>query len=96
MNKIKTNIENELLCPNCNDNYLHQVKVETVFRPEDQDGIRIVSGHAGTKTDIADASEITGRRDVVKIGFVCECCSAEPELVIIQHKGSTKLHWSDI
>ena len=36
------------------------------------------------------------RRGGILIEFVCECCSAWPQLGIYQHKGTTIVEWFDI
>jgi hypothetical protein len=36
------------------------------------------------------------RRGGILIQFDCECCLAEPQLGILQHKGWTRIEWFDI
>jgi hypothetical protein len=80
----------ELLCPNCNGNYLHHDRVEVFEREEDaHSGLQVtVSGK-----EVTTRTSLTGnpsmRRHGVKIFFSCEFCDAIPVLTIAQHKGNT-------
>lgn len=92
---LEFNEHNELLCPECKGNYLHQDKV-VVFNPEQEDakeGVKVVVD--GLK--VAVEPELDGnpsrRRQGMLISFWCEGCDANPVMTIAQHKGNTIMRW---
>lgn len=92
---LKFNEHNELLCPKCRGNYLHQGKV-VVFNPEKEDakeGVKVVV--AGLT--VAVGPELEGnpspRRQGLLIEFECEECEEDFVMAIAQHKGNTIMRW---
>lgn len=93
--KIETD-DGALSCPSCKASNLHQVKVVSEFRfDEDGDGIRTTV----TRDEVNTTGQLTDnmkyRRDNLYIHFTCEHCDALPVLAIIQHKGSTLIDWDN-
>ena len=93
------NLEDKsLLCPHCEDFYLHQEEVRVIFR-DFEDGPGNQTRSSKDCIDITRISDenIPGRRDVIQIDFTCEICDEKsPEvktLQIMQHKGSTLVEW---
>lgn len=86
-----------LQCPDCEEYYLHQLKVTTTFRDsEDDDGTCVEITEKECKITRQKDSEIEGRRDVIYIEFSCECCGDNKKnkiLMIKQHKGNTVMEW---
>ena len=84
-----------LLCPNCNGNNLHHTWIREYIRENGaEDGETCVTQLLNGK--VTDAWEDrhrnpSSRRDGIRIGMYCECCSDHIELVISQHKGCTEL-----
>ena len=100
-------VAQELTCPSCGGNNLHQNGVEAYFRDEDADIGVVVSAsrvhHASTHTG-SQKRNPSGRRDGIRIFFTCEVCHGDPdvapyrppfELTIVQHKGMTFMEWED-
>jgi len=82
-----------LTCPDCEGDYLHQVKVKSTWRDkEDGDGFCYTSKKQGHSIERLKKNEIPFRRDNLVIDFDCENCGKK-ELTIYQHKGSTYLEW---
>lgn len=93
MNEVKTN-QGELLCPTCQESGLHQEKIITIFRDmEDKDGTKTISQNGDVSVSRVTSSNIPGRRDFATIEFTCEFCPGVKRLHIMQHKGSTQIHW---
>lgn len=79
-----------LLCPNCNDGYLHHVRVEVFERSEDQEtGLHVVVDGGEITVDKNLEGNPSSRRHGLSIFFECENCSAESVLTVAQHKGNT-------
>jgi hypothetical protein len=97
VDNISTNRSN-LLCPSCNEGYLHQGIVEVFNRQEDDENIRytvVDSGNIHSQT-IANAvsNNPSSRRQGLIIHFECEHCQdTDFKLCIAQHKGLTLMDW---
>jgi hypothetical protein len=90
----------ELQCPQCGCLNLHHVRTNIYGRKagEDSESVCIaVSGLWGgdhnANLEIGDIDNPSGRRDAVGIEFYCEQCDVAPELIIVQHKGTTYVSW---
>jgi len=85
----------DLLCPKCHCNNLHQTAVDVYFRPEDAaHGIHTRVDLRGVKTDMNVSGNPSARRSGLFITFECEQCEGNKMLNIYQHKGTTYLEWS--
>lgn len=85
-----------LLCPVCEEEWLHQRAARVVFRDgEDGPGSLAISTREGINISRVSDSEIPGRRDAIEIDFSCEICEDESvkTLLIMQHKGQTVIDW---
>jgi hypothetical protein len=86
-----------LSCPRCQEDYLHQYRVEVFDRRSEDtvDGLHVIVEHGKTQitTDMDDNP--SGRRQGLRIYFGCEHCCAVPVLSISQHKGNTFMRWQD-
>lgn len=92
--EIKLQNDNDLECPACGGGNLHQCKVTTFWRNEDAElGRKVISSTADTIETKDMQSNPSPRRSGILIMFECETCYAEPEMSIIQHKGSTYIGW---
>jgi hypothetical protein len=92
----KIDINNVLECPSCNESNLHQTSVGVFFRKEDSDdGVFKKIDNTGVQYANPSRNPST-RRDGLLISFVCEHCTADPELAIYQHKGSTFVEWNAV
>lgn len=98
-----------LVCPKCNNEYLHHDRVNIFDRPEDAEVVRKTSvgieSVSVANVDNSTSGNPSGRRDGLSIDFWCETCGdAESEdrikeykrLHILQHKGNTFLRWEII
>lgn len=86
--------EDTLLCPTCNNTNLHQNKIITIFRDEeDKDGTETLSQRNYTCINRVPDADIPGRRDFAAIYFKCEHCTGDKILHIMQHKGETTIYW---
>lgn len=93
---IKINANDELLCPDCGNNYTHQMSVNVIMRDsEDGDGTAAFCSRKGVEVSRLESSKIAGRRDVIEIQLWCEQCGEdEPKILrIMQHKGNTEVTW---
>ena len=93
---IKINSNDELLCPDCGNNYTHHSSVNVIMRDsEDGPGTSAISSIKGVAVSRVESSQIPGRRDVIEIQLWCEQCgSDDPKtLRIMQHKGNTEITW---
>lgn len=93
--------DGQLICPSCGEVWLHQYRVETFHRSEEdaKTGIHVavewmtvtVASHA-----TMNANPST-RRHGMLIAFFCELCSEAETLplvlAIVQHKGITYVYW---
>ena len=96
--KLETNFGygNELICPNCGCNNLHQVAVDVYFRNEDAKyGLHTCVDFSNATTDMEVGGNPSLRRSGLYITFECEQCPVESKLNILQHKGTTYLEWSE-
>ena len=81
-------------CPGCNDENLHQGRVDVFIRKEDAEegnNTLVIGRMTSMSRDMTENP--SPRRDGLTIQFECESCSADPQLAIIQHKGSTFIYW---
>jgi len=80
-----------LKCPKCDNEYLHQGRIEIFDRNEDAGGLHVTVDGGKVQAD----SDMTGnpsiRRHGLKIEFRCEGCGARPVLSFSQHKGNTEV-----
>lgn len=83
-----------LCCPKCNGEFLHQLKVTSIFRDaEDKGGTQASHSIHNAIIDRLESEKIAGRRDIMYINFSCEGCSHLSTLFIQQHKGETIIDW---
>jgi hypothetical protein len=73
-----------LICPNCQGEYLHP----KFSRP--------LSNQTGGFFENPVGIYKQYDRGYISIQFDCECCNAEPELVIYNHKGYCHFRWHSI
>jgi hypothetical protein len=87
----------ELECPICKTEYLHQGKVEVFDRSEDEFGahIRTVAGNGRTMMDRDMTMNPSPRRQGLRVHFECES-GCRPVLNMFQHKGTTYLNWDEV
>lgn len=87
--------EYKMMCPECGDEWLHQVNVYVANRPEDCDSNCVrISSRGNIVSHHLDSNDIPGRRDCVEISFSCENCGdIGHRLRIQQHKGNTFIGW---
>ena len=111
MQSIKLNplwYDNELLCPVCNGNNLHQETIVIYERVMDPHTVLVTRAHVGNiqvrPKPAAEACNPSADRNAVAIEFWCEnyhgeLNGANPEYInyfrlqIQQHKGTTYLDW---
>lgn len=103
--KVTTDSDHTLICPNCKDIYLHHESVEVFDRVEDAStGVHTTVEICETPMDLSSTlskpvvdTNLDGnpslRRSGIKIRFWCECCNAISVLTIAQHKGITYHKW---
>jgi len=85
-----------LLCPSCGGDCLHHERVSSYDRAEDADALlqTVVRGqHVSIQLIRNSVQNPSARRDGVAIEFSCEGCPAHVELLLAQHKGSTRCSW---
>lgn len=76
----------QLVCPRCGDDYIHQRRVRVFDRPEDAKDTLVVT--VGGATGLLDVTRRkapdnpSARRDGLTIQFWCEPCDAVSELTI--------------
>lgn len=97
-----------LICPSCQNNYLHHTSITVYNRTEDADQTRVT--HLGTNMDdfspgglndtltsatvnSGDCDNPSSRRHGLQIRFYCETCDDTKTLNLYQHKGFTGLEW---
>ena len=95
----------QLLCPICNDEYLHHTDVQIYERAEDSsNGIHVLviscdeikCGKNAESRVIIDRNmkkNPSERRQGIRIHFYCESCGSHLTLNIAQHKGTTEIWW---
>jgi len=99
---IETLEDNMLSCPYCQDQSIHQTKVEVFDREEDrEDETYTVVEYKRAETtvptglinDSVKNKNPSDRRQGLLITFFCETCDDNPVLAIAQHKGFTYIDW---
>lgn len=89
--------EGVLMCPTCEEGYLHQVEVRVWFREEDAEQGQHASVNADRAVTTQDMQgNPSPRRSGLKIMLECEQCHLEGdrpkhELLVYQHVGQTCL-----
>jgi len=84
--------EDVLECPACGGFNLHHVRIAAFERAEDSEtGIHVEVASENVTVDQNLSGNPSGRRHGLVIKFDCEGCSADIEMHIYQHKGSTFL-----
>lgn len=94
--QIKVKDDGSLHCPACDYEYLHHERIEVYERDEDHRTSRctIVQGNDVTIDGVVTSKHNpSSRRNGIRIIFSCEVCTAEPSLIIVQHKGCTYINW---
>lgn len=100
--RMKFDHENQLLCPRCNDNYLHHITTQVFNRGEDADYVDVTTVGMEEVTQVKFRNDETAnpsnRRQGILIHFYCEACSETERtddlvLAIAQHKGETYMGW---
>jgi len=99
---IETLEDKMLSCPYCQDQSIHQTKVEVFDREEDrEDETYTVVEYKRAETTVPTGlindnvknKNPSGRRQGLLITFFCETCDGNPVLAIAQHKGFTYIDW---
>lgn len=90
--------QSNLLCPSCNEPYLHQGAIEVYDRAEDAEKVRCTVVEDGNifsqTTPNATSNNPSSRRHGLRIHFECEhCTDIDFKLNIAQHKGFTLMDW---
>ena len=97
---IRTDENNELLCPKCGENYLHHETVTVYSRKEDDEKVIQTTINEGVLLSgvvpSSRAANPSSRRDGLTISFWCEICHAKPVLTLAQHKGNTIVEWANL
>jgi hypothetical protein len=94
MKSILINEDHEVICQNCGSNYLRHTDTQSYWRDyEDGNGKVIFSKHQKFLLKEIKSKNITGRRDCVIIALSCEECENTQFMVMLQHKGCTKIFW---
>lgn len=87
-----------LSCPYCQDESIHQTKVEVFDREEDREDetytvVEYKRAETGLINDNVKNKNPSDRRQGLLITFCCETCEDTPVLAIAQHKGLTYIDW---
>jgi hypothetical protein len=86
-----------LLCPRCNEAYLHHRTVRVYDRGENEDLTTVTAVNDGLVASHLYPSKglpnPSARRDGIAINFECEICSGGITLTLAQHKGHTLIGW---
>lgn len=91
---FNTNIDDQLVCPNCLGSYLHHSSVTVYERKEDEpDSLQIYVSQGEVLISKDNEWNPSPRRGGLRIRFWCEGCAENPFLNIFQHKGSTYIQW---
>jgi hypothetical protein len=85
-------------CPSCGGINLHHNEVTSYDRRKEGAAETIETKIADGRTTSltvpsTNSRNPSERRGAIVIGFWCETCPARPELVLLQHKGSTYTYW---
>lgn len=84
----------ELSCPQCEQGYLHQRRVEVFNRPsEDANSVAVTIDGCDIPRLGAQGRNPSGRRQGLLIYFECEHCDLQRALALAQHKGMTFVGW---
>ena len=88
-------LDQMLMCPRCDFNYINQVEVEVWEREEDAaNGVHCcVTRDSATCDGDASHKNPSARRQATAIVFQCEECAELSVLAIRQHKGKTFVEW---
>lgn len=90
MHNTQLYYEFELLCPHCENEYLHHNQVEIFERKEDAtEGLHIIVSEKDMNVDWCLTRNPSSRRNGLIIHFECENCHRCSELSFAQHKGVT-------
>lgn len=86
-----------VLCANCGADKLHAFRVQ-VFERENEDAERgrmidIMYTKPTETCDDAEHGNPSGRRNGIRIYFLCESCPHISVLAIYQHKGTEYMTW---
>ena len=87
-----------LACPKCGGPNLHHGDVTVYSRVEDETNTTVttVEGNGDVLVSQSKSGKCGNpslRRDGLRIGFSCEGCGELQDLCIVQHKGTTFMHW---
>jgi hypothetical protein len=107
MNRLPVFLEDNLIlrCPHCDGIYLHQRKVQTFFRSEDEDQTKVSLHSFDEDITTVMTNDLSlnpsYRRHGLRISFTCENCTTPEghslpdigDLCIYQHKGQTFVEW---
>jgi len=85
-------------CPRCGGENLHHGTVTVFNRREDADRTHVTTVAGEDHVEIKsissdDCDNPSSRRDGMRIAFNCEECGDGLYLFLLQHKGTTYLHW---
>ena len=83
-----------LCCPHCGGGDIHQAEARVYDRSEDAEKVdyTLVRPDQTSRTEEANGSNPSARRQGLRLSFWCETCTALTDLCIAQHKGSTLIH----
>jgi len=87
-----------LICPICEGDNLHQQAVAFYdHTPTGNRGFFITPDIEGVEHNSlhADLFNPSSRRQGMRVSFWCEHCRETPDLLVVQHKGTTYLGWEE-
>jgi len=95
--KIDEFADNQLLCPDCSENYLHHESVDVYWRTEDAEKGQHIHTHLSEGTTLTEGLDgnPSRRRHGLSVRFWCEHCDGTKILNISQHKGNTYMSWGE-
>ena len=80
----------QLLCPNCQSEYLRHDRVDIFERGEDAPtGLHVTVDSKHATVDTSLGGNPSTRRAGLAVSFWCEICHARSALTLAQHKGNT-------
>lgn len=86
---------NQILCPSCGSEYLHQIEVTAYFRHAEDSKTGRKTVCSGTEVYASSNASMDGcpgsRRDGLDIVFECESCEGHQVVNLVQDKGLTYL-----
>ena len=96
--KFDKHDSNILLCPHCNNDYIHHAGVEIYNckedAPHDRVSVSTCNEHNKYQLNVdQDGKNPSARRDGIRVFFSCESCGQVSALTIAQHKGQTFMEW---